>query len=232
MTQLETRLYDEKYFAGQISKSDAKAAWQYGRLLKWGRVNPLTHPRLLDAGCGAGPALPFLQSAGYQVTASDFIFYPLLEAAKRAPRIPLLNCDLNRGLPFRDGTFDIILASEVVEHLAGGKRFLSEARRVLAPGGVLLLTTPNLWDIRRAWAALTRRQWSGYRDPTHINLLQPPRLAALMQEAGFHPVRWRTGVKPAYSRSIRRLGWRLEIPYPPFIGNGIMAAGYTPTTNL
>lgn len=219
-----TPLYDEKYFAGQIAKSDAKAAYQYGRLLRWGGVKPATHPRLLDAGCGAGPALPYLQSQGYRLTASDFIYFPLLEAHKRAPDVPLLNCDLNQGLPFCDASFEVILASEVIEHLSQAELFLAEARRVLAPGGTLLLTTPNLWDVRRAWAALTGTTWSGHRDPTHINLLEPSGLRRLLLEAGFRRVRVRTGVKPALSRSIRRLGWRLNLPYPPLIGNGIMAA--------
>ena len=224
MTQTDQKLYDEKYFVAQISKSDAKAAWQYGRLLRYGGVTAASHPRLLDAGCGAGPALPFLKTEGFRVVGSDFIFFPLLEAHKRAPSVPLLNFDLGQGLPFRDETFDVILASEVIEHLAQPGIFLAEARRVLSTSGVLLLTTPNLWDVRRVWAALTRSQWSGYRDPTHINLMQPRRLAALLHEAGFEKVRWRTGVKPAYSRSIRRFGWRLDLPYPPLIGNGIMAA--------
>ena len=82
--------------------------------------------------------------------AANFIFFPLLEAHKRAPGVPLLNCDLGQGLPFRDETFDVILASEVIEHLAQPEVFLAEARRVLSTSGVLLLTTPNLWDVRRA----------------------------------------------------------------------------------
>lgn len=224
MTQLDQKLYDEKYFAGQISKSAEKAALQYGRLLKFGKVTAATHPRLLDAGCGAGPSLPFLVEQVYRVIGSDFIYYPLLEAQKRAPGVPLLNCNLDQGLPFADNSLDVILASEVIEHLSQDKLFLKEVRRTLAPGGVLLLTTPNLWDIRRPLAALTRQTWSGYKDPTHINLMTPRRLADLLKEAGFSQVRWRTGIKPAYQRSIRKLGWRLAIPYPPVIGNGLMAA--------
>jgi 2-polyprenyl-3-methyl-5-hydroxy-6-metoxy-1,4-benzoquinol methylase len=228
MNQLDEqiKLYDEKYFAGQISKSDTKAAIQYGKLLRYGGVTARSHPRLLDAGCGAGPALAFLQGQGFKLVASDFIFFPLLEAARRAPGVPLLNCDLNQGLPFGDGAFDVILASEVIEHLSKAELFLSEARRVLAPGGVLLLTTPNLWDVRRVGTLITRKQWSGHRDPTHINLLTPRRLHHLLQKAGFRQVRWRTGIKPAYTRSIRKLGWQFALPYPPFIGNGIMAAAF------
>lgn len=224
MTQLEPKLYDEKYFAGQISKSDEKAAVQYGSLLKFGRVTAATHPRLLDAGCGAGPSLPFLKKQGFRVIGSDYIYFPLLEAQKRAPGVPLLNCNLDQGLPFADESLDAILVSEVIEHLANDALFLQEAVRTLAPGGVLLLTTPNLWDVRRPLARVTGQTWSGYRDPSHINLMTPPRLAGLLKEAGFKDVRWKTGIKPAYQRSIKKLGWRLALPYPPVIGNGLMAA--------
>jgi 2-polyprenyl-3-methyl-5-hydroxy-6-metoxy-1,4-benzoquinol methylase len=228
MNQLDEqlKLYDEKYFAGQISKSDTKAAIQYGKLLRYGGVTASTHPRLLDAGCGAGPALAFLQNQGFTLVASDFVYFPLLEARKRAPDVPLLNCDLNQGLPFAADSFDVILASEVIEHLTQAELFLSEARRVLSPGGVLLLTTPNLWDVRRVWATLSKTTWSGHLDPTHINLMTPRRLNDLLRQAGFSQVRWRTGLKPAFSRSIRKLNWRFELPYPPFIGNGIMAAAW------
>ncbi len=224
MTQLEPKLYDEKYFAGQITKSDEKAAIQYGNLLKFGKVSAATYPRLLDAGCGAGPSLPFLEKQGFRVIGSDYIYFPLLEAQKRAPGVPLLNCNLDQGLPFADESLDVILVSEVIEHLSNDKLFLQEALRALAPGGVLLLTTPNLWDIRRPIAKLTGQVWSGYRDPTHINLMTPRRLAGLLKEAGFSEVRWKTGIKPAYRRSIRRLNLRLALPYPPVIGNGLMAA--------
>jgi len=220
------RLYTKEYFAAQVSKSDAKAAWQYGRLLKYAGISPTSHPRFLDAGCGAGPALGFLQKHGYQVTGSDFVLYPLQEAHKRAPEVTLVNADLRDGLPFVANSFEVILASEVIEHLAEAEKFLAECYRVLAPGGCLILTTPNLWDLRRPWDKLRGKVWSGYQDPTHINLMTPTRLAKLVSGAGFGQVKWRTGIKPWWSRSIRKLNFSLELPYPPVIGNGIMVAAF------
>lgn len=218
--------YTEEYFAAQISKSDSKAAWQYGRLLRYGGIEASRYPRFLDAGCGAGPALGFLQKQGFRVTGSDLVLYPLEEARKRSATAGLVNADLRDGLPFADSSFDVILASEVIEHLADAEAFLSECQRVLAATGCLLLTTPNLWDIRRPWSKLRGQTWSGYQDPTHINLMTPPRLVKLLRQAGFGQVKWKSGVKPWWSRRVRKLKLAVELPYPPYVGNGIMVAAF------
>lgn len=221
-----TEHYTQEYFANQLSKSDAKAAWQYGQLLRYAGVTAQQHPRFLDAGCGAGPALGVLQKQGFRVTGSDLVLYPLQKARKRAPTAALVNADLRDGLPFAPASFDVILASEVIEHLADAAAFLDECRRVLSTHGCLILTTPNLWDLRRPWASLTGQTWSGYQDPTHINLMTPPRLLKLLHGAAFERVKWKSGVKPWWSRSIRKLNLTLALPYPPLIGNGIMVAAF------
>jgi 2-polyprenyl-3-methyl-5-hydroxy-6-metoxy-1,4-benzoquinol methylase len=194
--------------------------------LRFAGVGASTHPRLLDAGCGAGPALGYLQKLGFEIYGSDLSLYPLLEANKRAPEARLAVIDLEQGLPFARHSFNIILASEVVEHLHEPGIMLAECFRALRPGGCLLLTTPNLWDIRRPWAKVRGKVWSGYQDPTHINLMTPLRLKELVKQAGFDKVKWRTGIKPWWERGIRRFRLSIAVPYPPVIGNGIMMAAY------
>lgn len=70
-----------------------------------------------------------------------------------------------RALPLRDGCLEELLATELLEHLdeAGGRRFLAEAARVLMPGGYLVLTTPDLDLVCRAWRAGI---------PTHRQMMQ------------------------------------------------------------
>jgi SAM-dependent methyltransferase len=153
----------------------------------------------------------------------DASFYALKQAGARAACRGLAQTDVRGGLPFRDASFGLVVASEVIEHLGDGGPFLRECRRVLRPGGILLLTTPNLWDVRRLVKPLVGQPWSGDTDPTHINLYTPPRLRRELVIAGFSSPRVRTGLKPMawvppHSRPF-------PIPYPPLIGNGIVATG-------
>jgi 2-polyprenyl-3-methyl-5-hydroxy-6-metoxy-1,4-benzoquinol methylase len=221
--------YDEAYFVAQLNKSDAKVAWQYGRIFGLAGVafgkGPL---RVLDVGCGAGPALRFLQARGQQAVGVDLVYYPLAAAQRLAPNAGLVQGDVGTSLSFADASFDLLLLSEIVEHLPDEQPLLRECLRVLRPGGRVVVTTPNLWDARRALAPVTGAVWSGDTDPTHCNLFTPPRLVRALARAGFGDIHWRTGIKPARWLSSRRLALRLALPYPPLVGNGLLATGTRP----
>jgi SAM-dependent methyltransferase len=55
--------------------------------------------------------------------------------------------DLNRPLPYADGEFDVVYSTEVIEHVESHRNFLTQAARVLKPGGWLVLTSPNVHRI-------------------------------------------------------------------------------------
>jgi SAM-dependent methyltransferase len=100
--------------------------------------------RVLDAGCGAGYGAAALARTAQRVVgidrASEAVGFarehypaPNLEFQKAA-------CD---ALPFSNAAFDLVVAFEIIEHLDGWREFLMEVRRVLAPGGQFLVSTPN-----------------------------------------------------------------------------------------
>ncbi|MFF3642168.1 class I SAM-dependent methyltransferase [Streptomyces sp. NPDC002564] len=100
---------------------------------------------VLDIGCGDGTAAataaPLL--AGHRVIGVDWSQDALKRAHARLPYV--VRGELTGGgLPFADGAADAVLFSEVVEHLVDPDSALDELRRVLAPGGHLMLSTPNL----------------------------------------------------------------------------------------
>ena len=99
--------------------------------------------RVLDIACGTGYGLGLLRSKATFVTGVD-----IDPVAAKAAR---LECGENAavllgnglGLPFEDGSFDVVTSFETLEHLHERVVFLSELKRVLRPGGKLILSTPN-----------------------------------------------------------------------------------------
>lgn len=106
---------------------------------------PAARPRrVLDLGCGPGGFLPGLAERCETVVACDVDLESLRGIAGRQDlaRPVLRLCSPAAPLPFRDGAFDLLCLFDVLEHLDDDAGALREARRVLAPGGVLLLSVP------------------------------------------------------------------------------------------
>lgn len=217
--------YDPAYYRAQLNKSDEKAAFQYGRLLQC-IGNLAADARILDAGCGAGPALRYLKQRGFIPFGSDLVEYPLMQAHALVREARLAQCDADRPLPYCEGAFDAILMSEVIEHVASPKFTLEECFRVLRAGGAVALTTPNLWDMRRVYYPALGKVWSGDADKTHRTLFNPQTLRDVLRHAGFRIVRVRAGFKPVRWISSRKLGIRTALPGLPWIGNTLVAVGY------
>jgi SAM-dependent methyltransferase len=99
--------------------------------------------RVLDVGCGnGGMLLPFAE-AGHRCWGLDLTLHP--ELAEVAARAGLSLGQLQaRGeaLPFPDGSLDLVLLAETVEHVPGVRRLGAEVARALRPGGLCYVTTP------------------------------------------------------------------------------------------
>ncbi|MGK5632285.1 class I SAM-dependent methyltransferase [Streptomyces sp. URMC 123] len=100
---------------------------------------------ILDVGCGDGraAAVAARELAGHRLVGVDWSHDALRRAAARVPAVVRGELD-GHGLPFASGSADAVLFSEVVEHLVDPDGALDELRRVLRPGGHLMLSTPNL----------------------------------------------------------------------------------------
>jgi len=100
--------------------------------------------RVLDAGCGTGYGAAHLAQSAESVTAIDVSADAVGEARRRYPiRNLRFEVASATSLPFANASFDVIAAFEVIEHLSDWNGLLTEAARVLAPGGVALISTPN-----------------------------------------------------------------------------------------
>jgi len=148
--------------------------------------------KLLDIACGTGYGLPILLSAVKYVVGVDIDAPALLSASRE---LIGLNGSLvlARGccLPFHDDAFDAVTSFETIEHLQDRFTFVAELARVLAPGGVCILSTPN--------ATYTRPPNGKPRNPYHIHEYVPSEFHALLAR---------------YFKSIDLLGQRLR---PAFV---------------
>ncbi|WP_235215263.1 class I SAM-dependent methyltransferase [Phaeacidiphilus oryzae] len=106
--------------------------------------------RVLDAGCGPGAHSAELIDGGAEVTGLDLSADLLAVARERlGPDVPLHRLDLRRPLPFPDGAFELVLCSLVLHYLEEWGPTLSEFRRLLVPGGRVVLSTHHpLMDMR------------------------------------------------------------------------------------
>src|SRR6185437_799175 len=99
--------------------------------------------RILEVGAGGGYTLETLRGMGFdRLTGSDLTNSTLAAMSARSPETQLVAADAE-ALPFRDGAFDLLLSSDVVEHLPDLDRHFVEAARLLKAGGSYLFKTPN-----------------------------------------------------------------------------------------
>lgn len=99
--------------------------------------------RLLDVGCGDGALSALVQGKVAEVHGMEWSESAIEKA--RARGVQVRKCDLNRDpFPYDDSWFDAVACLDVIEHVLEPRRLLHEIHRVLRPGGVLVLTTPNL----------------------------------------------------------------------------------------
>lgn len=143
--------------------------------------------RVLDAGCGAGEFAAALVAAGATVIAADAADGALARAAVAAPAAGPLAWRDGEPLALGDASIDFIWAGETLEHVGDGEDWLGELRRVLAPGGRLLLTTPDHPLLLRLRLAASRRAFDDHLAPwrDHLRFFTADSLRALLERAGF-----------------------------------------------
>lgn len=132
--------------------------------------------RVLELGCGSGPGLGyFLAKGAIKVVGTDIEDRNLAHARQfytGRQNLEFAVVDA-QSIPYPDASFDVVMLFEAIYYVPDAKRFLAEARRVLAPGGVLLISTVN-----REWPQFNPSPFSHWY-PTATEL------ASALTAAGF-----------------------------------------------
>lgn len=137
------------------------------------------HGRLLELGCGSGAQLKSMKDLGWCVEGVDFDPAAVSQARQRGITVHLGTL-ANQKFP--DETFDAITASHFIEHIPDPLGMLQECRRLLKPGGLLVMVTPNAggWGHR-----IYQSDWRGLEPPRHLHIFTPSSLAEICRRAGF-----------------------------------------------
>jgi 2-polyprenyl-6-hydroxyphenyl methylase/3-demethylubiquinone-9 3-methyltransferase len=145
--------------------------------------------RALDLGCGTGVFTAELTRAGAHAVGVEVAEAALVRARTQHPSIDFRLAPIDGPLPLEESAVDLIWCSEVIEHVGDTARWLSEVRRVLAPRGRLLITTPSHGRFRLAVLGVER-----FSEPLgdHLHLYTRRSLEQLLREFGFGEIEIRS----------------------------------------
>lgn len=204
----EQRL-DREYLAG--------SAWRYAATLDGLHAalgRPLHDATVFDLGAFPGHLAAWLSRREHaSVTAVTLMTSDAFERHMRDVGVTVAHCDVECSpLPARDGSVDVVLCCELIEHLDGDVlHMLREARRIVRPDGLLLLTTPNHASLTHRWALARGRSvypaldhpdypfyaGAGVRNPMrHCREFTVAEIATLLAQAGFSRVAVHTTSAP------------------------------------
>jgi 2-polyprenyl-6-hydroxyphenyl methylase/3-demethylubiquinone-9 3-methyltransferase len=150
--------------------------------------------RIVDIGCGNGALCHELASHGYEVVGCEPCAEILHSAQREAPGLVFhtLGVDDDPSV-IGNESFDVAIATEVIEHLVRPFNLPRFAKQLLRPGGHLIVSTPYHGYLKNLFLALTN-SWDAHLSPFweggHIKFWSYKTLSQLLNESGFHIVRF------------------------------------------
>lgn len=189
--QFVEKFYDSNYFSGQGNEVKVGYSQEYYDSLqasipqpllqilhKFGLLN-ISGLEVLEVGCATGRTLSKFHQGGAHVLGIE----PVEDAAKTARELfglRVINSPFE-DVPLDCNKFDIVIALEVIEHLLSPKAFLEKCCRVLRPGGLMVISTPNYKATE-----LFSSKWRGFHTSfEHLYFFDSHSLSRLAKNCGF-----------------------------------------------
>jgi 2-polyprenyl-3-methyl-5-hydroxy-6-metoxy-1,4-benzoquinol methylase len=132
--------------------------------------------QVLELAAGYGWYSKHLHHSGHTVKALD------IDIQFEEPGIEIRKADLEKPVEFADGTCDVIVAWDIIEHLQNEPQIIAEMARIAKPGAVVFVSVPHADDSRIASSYLT---YSHFKDNTHVREYLPQELSKKFEQAGF-----------------------------------------------
>jgi SAM-dependent methyltransferase len=141
--------------------------------------------RLLDVGCALGDFLLEAKASGWDVEGVEISSFAAQRARERGLRVTAGRLE---ELALPDASFDVITLYDAIEHLTDPVATLAAVRRLLVPGGIVHLVTPNVGGLQ---ARLLGRFWYHYKPGEHLFYFSPNTMSATVEAAGLVWLGWR-----------------------------------------
>jgi SAM-dependent methyltransferase len=145
--------------------------------------------RVLDVGCGFGYFLGPALARGYDAYGLDLSAHAVALAGEAFPG--RVYAGTPEDLPTALGSFDVVYASHLIEHIARPVAYVSALRARMAEDGVLVFVTPNQASLL---ARFSGKRWVSYKVPEHVAFYTPKTMTDLLGRAGFEVL----AIDPAY----------------------------------
>ena len=183
--------YDRDYTQGYIRKQDKKLK-RISRWVKRIRKAYVPQGRWLDIGCSAGFVVHCARQAGFDAWGVD-IEPNAIEFARSHFGLDNVFTGALEERGFPNAHFDVISAYELIEHVPDVNRLLQEIRRLLAPGGVVEIRTPDAghWRVRNRLET-----WEAVLPSEHLYYFSRDSLSRLLKNHGLEIIRQRVSLKP------------------------------------
>jgi len=198
--------YTDDYWELYRDKVSATATDPVANQARWDPVltdlaQALPAGRILDVGCATGEFLLAAQARGWAIQGLESS--PIgAEQARQTTSGPIY-CGTLEIAPYEDASLDVVTLWDVIEHLQSPRAYLERIARLIRPGGLFALTTPN---IRSLPYALLGRDWEIVGPNDHLYYFAPRTLARLLARTGFaiHSMRTQTSGATVWRQWLRR----------------------------
>lgn len=147
--------------------------------------------KVLDVGCSCGYFLDVALEKGYDGYGVEFSSVAI-SAAQDATRARITQGDVNQLAEMQAASFDIVTAFDVIEHTIEPLTFLADLKKLLKPGGLLVITTP---DTRHFLRSVMRKRWPMLQPFQHTVLFSGQSLRQALEASGYHSVELRPARK-------------------------------------
>jgi len=173
-----------------VSDGDVTTSERKRRLLETLSRHVNAGEYVLDLGCGGGKFTSWMLQAGYAAQGMDISSNALEMAKRNNPDVTFELLAPDGSIPALDNTFAAVWCTEVIEHILDIHLFLSEVRRVLKPGGILILTTPYHGLLKNLLIVLFKFDRHFNPEYSHIRFFDKKGLSRCLNKAGLRPFNW------------------------------------------